>query len=199
MIDKNLSFSDQIKTLTSRVKKLIFVFKQLRYVADGPLLRTVYQALCQSIISYSITCWGGAAKTHIINLERAQRILLKVALFKHYRFPTTEVYKLTDVLTVRQLYILQTILKQHSLIDYANTVDKQLAKKRLQYNVCTQKRFRTAFINKFLCFQGARLYNNLNKTLSFFHNSKSECKKILTNWLKTLTYEETEHLLKILK
>ncbi|KAJ0169311.1 hypothetical protein K1T71_015195 [Dendrolimus kikuchii] len=58
-----------------------------------------------SILSYCITSWGGARKSHLIKLERAQRALLKVIKNKPFRYPTSDLYRECDILTVRQLLV----------------------------------------------------------------------------------------------
>lgn len=47
-------------------------------IASSIVIRQIYFALCQSIIIYNITSWGGATKTCIEILEIA-RVILKVA------------------------------------------------------------------------------------------------------------------------
>lgn len=105
-IDTNLNFRKHIDLLCTRVRKLIYAFKHLRNIADYTLIRQVYLALCQSTLTYCITSWGGAAKTILLPLERAQRSILKVATLRPYTFPTHELYTSCNVLTVRQLFIL---------------------------------------------------------------------------------------------
>jgi hypothetical protein len=73
IIDETLSFKPHIYNLVHRVRKLIYIFKTLRTIADSKLIKQIYLALCQSIIQYCITSWGGALKTNIMPLERAQR------------------------------------------------------------------------------------------------------------------------------
>ena len=73
----------------------------------------VYYALAQSIIDYCITSWGGASKSHLIEVERAQRALLKVGAGLPYRTPTVELYKDWDLLTVRQTFIMHIVIKKH--------------------------------------------------------------------------------------
>ncbi|PZC80993.1 hypothetical protein B5X24_HaOG213647 [Helicoverpa armigera] len=77
ILDERLSWRPHIEQTSSRVRKLIWAFKKVRQVAEFQLLRSIYQALAQSIISYCITAWGGACKSYMISLERAQRSLLK--------------------------------------------------------------------------------------------------------------------------
>lgn len=70
-LDQTLSFRHHIDILVSRLRKLIYILKTLKHVADRKVIKLVYFALCQSIVEYCITSWGGAAKTHLINLERS--------------------------------------------------------------------------------------------------------------------------------
>ena len=113
VLDDKLNWSPQIAAVTNRIRKLIYVFKNLRDVADAYILRMTYLALCQSIISYCICVWGGSAKTHIIELERGQRAVLKVMMRLPFRYPTEDLYKLCDVLTVRKLFIYQCLRRYH--------------------------------------------------------------------------------------
>lgn len=62
----------------------------------------VYKALAECIISYCISSWGGASKGNILLLERAQRMLLKVAMGLPFRYPTDKLYKKCEVLSVRK-------------------------------------------------------------------------------------------------
>lgn len=146
-------------------------------------------------MTYGITCWGGSPKTHILAVEQAQRLILKISLFKPYRFPTRALHEISHTLTVRQLYILHTALKQHSHTPYST----EIGINRRNFAVCSAVRSRTFFLNRFLVFQGPRLYNIINKDHSIFGLCKFKCKQIITNWLLTLNYEQTENILSIIK
>jgi hypothetical protein len=71
-----LNWIPHIELITARTRKLIWTFKTLSNVADFELLRNAYFALAQSVIGYCVSVWGGACKTHLLQLERAQRSLL---------------------------------------------------------------------------------------------------------------------------
>lgn len=194
-LDDRLSFEKHLKITAGRVRKLIYVFKKLRHVADTSVLKMVYTSLCESILTYGITSWGGAAKSHLLCLERAQRALLKVCKFKPILFPTTDLYRLCQVLTVRQLYILNTILKQHQ------------DKKPFPFSSRSARNppslvlecFNTSFSHRFHCFMGPFLYNKLNRTLLLHKLLKYSCKREVTNFLIGLDYNETENLIQPLK
>ncbi|KOB69236.1 Epithelial discoidin domain-containing receptor 1, partial [Operophtera brumata] len=116
-IDDKVTWRKHIETLTKRVRKFIYIFKYLREVADRKLLINIYNALCRSILAYCNVTWGGTCSTYMLQLERAQRAVLKVATFKPYRFPTADLFNECEVLTVRQMYILNIILTQHKSVD----------------------------------------------------------------------------------
>jgi hypothetical protein len=54
-LNKNLKFGKHFELLNGRIRKLMYVFKNLRQVATPKLIKQLYKALCQSLISYCIT------------------------------------------------------------------------------------------------------------------------------------------------
>lgn len=192
IIDSNLSFKDHIKLLSSRIRKLIYVFKRLRHVVDPLLLKQIYFALCQSIISYCISSWGGSPKTVIKPVEIAQRAILKICTFKPRFFSTTLLYQYCEVLNVRQLFLLTIILRQHKQIIY----DPKLTLRRRNRLVCTPNHQpHTSFIKRFFVFLGPFVYNKINSKLNIYSLNKTKCKNKVKEFLLTLTYEETEKLI----
>lgn len=192
VIDHNLNFNWHIESLSSRVRKLIYLFRKLRYVANNAIIRTTYFALCQSIISYCIAAWGGSSKTYMLQLERAQRAVLKVGTFRPLTFPTVELYTSWKVLTVRQLFIMHTLLYTHCRTPYIVT------NKRRKHHVCSVPKPNFTFTKRFLFFLGPYLYNKINKFTNHYQYPYQLCKKILAKWLLNKTYDETESLLEVL-
>ncbi|KAG7298231.1 hypothetical protein JYU34_019045 [Plutella xylostella] len=192
IVDQNLNFRSHIELLCGRVRKLIYIFKNLRHVMKPDLLKRIYYALCESLLTYCISSWGGAYKTILIHLEYAQRTILKVINFKPYRFPTIELYRSYKVLNVRQLFILATILHQHSKTPY----DPVAPTKRRKNIICSQVKCNTHFSNNFLPFLGPFLYNRINGYCFIHPLNRQECKHKVKEWLLLRTYDETEDLLK---
>lgn len=196
-IDDTLCFKQHINSLVTRVRKLMHIFKKMRYIGDTKLITQVYLALCQSIIQYCVTSWGGASKTAVLPLERAQRSVLKVAFSLPFLFPTSMLYKTCNVLTVRQIFIVKLILKQHSLLTFHTNY---LTNKRRNDIVCNPTSMsKHAFIKRFFIFLGPFLYNRINRELSIYSLNNYYCKKILHNYVQTLTYDQTEELLEVCK
>ncbi|RVE51752.1 hypothetical protein evm_003555 [Chilo suppressalis] len=114
MIDEHLKWDAHISLISGRIRKLMYVFKNLRTVTNLPLLIRVYKSLGESLICYCICAWGGAAQVHLIKLERAQRAVLKVLMSLPIRHPTASLYEKTKVLSVRKLFIYQVIRRLHN-------------------------------------------------------------------------------------
>lgn len=193
-IDENLNFKDHTKTLCGRIRKLIYIFKTLRHVTEPSVLKRIYFALCQSLISYCITSWGGSPKSTIKPIEVAQRAILKVCTFKPRLFPTSLLYEYCEVLTVRQLYLHKAVLMQHKKLIY----DPLILNRRTKHLVCPQSMtFKTKFSTRFSPFIGPYIYNKINKILNIYPMTQKCCKNILCDYLQKLTYEETENLLEV--
>lgn len=116
VLDENLNFKAHTNLLSGRVRKIINIMKLLRQSASLKVLYNVYFALCQSLIEYCLPSWGGALKSHLIQLERAQRSDLKVMLKKPFLYPTSKLYQESSILSVRQLFILKVTLKVHRTV-----------------------------------------------------------------------------------
>lgn len=191
MVDCTLSWTKHIDMLVSRVRKLMYPFKKLRAVAELPLLRTVYYALAQSLLMYCIVVWGGTFKTALLRLERAQRAVLKVMLTKNYRYPTLQIYRDVQVLTVRQLFVQQVVLRRHCSLSYNPNI---LINKRHKYAVCPVIPTRLALSVRHYLWLGNKLYNLINKNCNIYPRTRSQCKNIVRKFLLEQSYETTENM-----
>ncbi|KAG7303704.1 hypothetical protein JYU34_012261 [Plutella xylostella] len=192
VIDDKLRWKAHVDMTTSRVRKMIWVFRRLRGIADLKILNMLYYALCYSLINYCISVWGGCCKTFIIQLERAQRSVLKVMTSKPFRYPTNLLYSTCKVLTVRQIFIYHTIVNHHLIVPYDKTL---FVSARRNYKICNVPPTRTSYIQKQHYFLAPFLYNKLNAVVKFYSMTYTKCKKALLDHLLTLNYIETESLI----
>lgn len=191
ILDERLSWHQHIDHVNGRMRKLVWIFKKLRHIASQKLLSSIYLALAQSVTVYCIPIWGGAIKTKMIYVERAQRCILKTMFFKPYKFPTDELYKIAKVLSVRKLYILATVLKVHKALPY----DPALLTGRRQDRLAPVPTCNTVFARRQYYAQSALLYNKLHKLYHIYSLQYYNCKKVVINGLATLGYNEIEFLL----
>lgn len=185
-VDQKLTWQNHIEKLSGRVRKLVYFFKRTRNILNPKLLMTVYYALCQSILTYCISAWGGAYKSHLIRLERSQRMVLKIMLGKSYRYSTEQLYKDANVLTVRQLYISNIISNLE-----IDSVQK-ITRRRPMLPIL---KVNTAFARRHNSFMSAYVYNKICKTIDLQDMTKREKKSQLLKYLKELNYQTTEYLL----
>lgn len=190
VIDQRLSWHSHLELLSSRIRKLIWIFKTLRYVATNKVLTQVYTALAESILSYCIPVWGGASKIKFLELERSQRALLKVMFSKPYHFPTKELYSINNLLSVRKVYILQLILQRHkTVIIDINTKTKRRVNIRVETGIV-----KTKFASHQFAKKSAYVYKKVNSLINIYSLNSYKLKKVLTDWLTKLSYEEIEAL-----
>lgn len=195
-LDWNLSWASHIDVLSTRTRRLIFTFKYLRHVATPKLMKTVYFALAQSVLSYCILVWGCACKTKLIKLERAQRSLLKVMNFKPYRYPTNLLYKESEVLSIRQLFLQRLINKQHTSTPYDSKIQ---IKKRKTSSIFKTHKFNTSFARKHPFYLGPLVYNKLNRILDIYRLNHYHLNKSTRKWLLQQNYDSTESFILSLK
>lgn len=192
-VDSTLSWNEHINSLVGRVRKLIYVFKNLRASADFPTLKTVYYALAHSILTYCITAWGNSGKTLLLRVERAQRAILKVMSRKPIHFPTNELYALCEVPRVRHAFVLGTVLRKHSELPYrADPVEHR----RRSIPVCRIESVRIELVRRQYTYLSSILYNRVNRVCHIYSLNRRECRVSVDKWLHGLTYEELENLVK---
>lgn len=192
MLDHRLSWHPHIDFASSRIRKLIWIFKILRHVTTKKLLIQIYLALAQSILGYCISVWGGASKMKFLQLERAQRSLLKVMFFKPFRFSTERIYNYCELLTVRKLYILQSTLKVHRVTTFSSNSNQHNKRRNVTAYIPPM---RTKFGNSQFTNKSRFLYNKINKKMNINPLCIYQFKKILTAWLLSLNYDAVETLM----
>lgn len=200
ILDDKLNWKPHIDSLVSKTRKLLHIFKKLRNVTKGSLIKTVYFSLCQSILTYCIVVWGCAGKTILLKLERAQRSALKVAFNKKFRYPTFDLYSENRLLTVRQLYIQKATLRFHKQAlgcMRPSQTAKNLRSIPSRERPWTIPRTKTAFARRFYQHMGPFMYTNINNELQILTKSAFQTKKILFRWLIAKTYMATESFLNI--
>ncbi|KAH9639853.1 hypothetical protein HF086_015704 [Spodoptera exigua] len=80
-VDDGLDWKEHIGAIAARSRKMIYIFKDLRQVADHRLVIQTYRVLWECLIRYCVCVWGGACKSYLITVENTQRALLKIIMF----------------------------------------------------------------------------------------------------------------------
>lgn len=108
-VDCKLKWELHINSLVMRIRKQIYIFKTIRNIMSLKLLKNVYFSLCQSILIYGISAWGGAADTYIKLLNTAHKSLIRTMFKKPYLHPTENLLIKNKILDIRKLFIKKII------------------------------------------------------------------------------------------
>lgn len=133
--------------------------QKLRHLAGLDVLKLVYYSLCQTIVTFCISVWGGAAKTILLQLERSQRAVLKVMNCKPLKYPTTRLHNECKHLTVRKMFVLQTVSRKHRTLQYNPENQNICSSYRFYPNVT----FRSALAKPHFRIVAGHLYSTLNE------------------------------------
>jgi hypothetical protein len=193
-IDQNLSYKTHIANLSKRLRKSIYIMKSIRNSAPRNIVILVYKALCQSLLMYCIKVWGGSAKTILMELERAQRAVLRVMLRKPFRHRTNQVYQECKVLRVRQLFIQRAVTDIHRKTLKCKDYDK-LVKQRV-YKVPLPN-INTAFAKRHPRFLLPYIYNKVCRKVDIKTRTTYGAQRVVEDWLMQLDYSETEGILQM--
>ena len=96
LIDQNFTWKEHISYVTTKIRKLIYKFYELRHVLSLSTLKMVYYALVETVLSCGWVVWGSA--TILKKLQVAQKYIIKIMLFKNKRFSTEFLFKESQVL-----------------------------------------------------------------------------------------------------
>lgn len=111
----------------------------------------------------------------------------KKMCIKPNRYPTKQLYEDCEVLTVRQLFILQSVLRTH------RSMPKSDPKKRT--NIPSGVKHKTSFAQHQFYVLSKHVYKNLHKKLNILDLNRYMLKKKICQWLLQQDYVATENLL----
>ena len=113
-------------------------------------------------------------------------------VFKKKWYLTDDLFHLSNLLSVRKIYITLIVLKKHKSLSY----DADIKTKRRKDMLLNIPRTRTVLASMQFRKRSAALYKKINKHIYIYPKNYYESKKNITEWIQTLTYNETETLLK---
>lgn len=175
-MDYNLKWSEHINNIKNKMRSLTVLFYKIRFL-DKSIIRQIYMALCNSILLYGITCWGGTNRTDINTLHTTQKMIVKVAFSLPLKFPSEELFKHTNILSVYKLYIRQILVKsiQNHTLNATEIIDRRTGKYiKPSYTLLTSSRNSPNYMGK-------TIFNNLNNEVKSLIKSLCESHSNNTN------------------
>ena len=109
VLDQKLTFSDHIEYITNKVNRalglLIRTFQSAshRCKLNRQAILAVYNANVRSVLEYCSVIWGGAAKSHVVRIERIQhKFLMWLAMYSNCA--SLEYSRLLSLYNIQHLY-----------------------------------------------------------------------------------------------
>lgn len=161
MLDDKLRWDAHIDMLFGRLKKLVYIFYNLRSVFNRTLLTAVYKSFIESALTYGIIVWGGTYSCVLNPIQILQKYIIKVMLFKRKRFPSDELFAEAGLLDIKGLYILKTLSFMIRNPEIRTYVDHIYNTRHRSMSALVIPRMRTSHCQKFINYTGTKLYNLL--------------------------------------
>ena len=192
-MDSKLNWSKHIIQLSDRLRKLIYVFRELRYVLSRKTIKMTYMALCQSLMIYGIVGWGACTKQALDPLIKTQKLLLRIINRKPNDYQSERLFKESKVLDVKQLFIKYLLIFFHKHKDKHDQSQQNCNTRRSQKQNFLIPRVQTTFAQRQPFFLGPRLYNDIEEKWKHLKNIQ-EFKHNINKWLFELGRSESENL-----
>ena len=128
----------------------------------------------------------------MLEIERAQRSVLKAIFKRPFRFPTSALYSEAKVLTVRQMFIYKIVLLTHSSSKSLACYNSLLSKRIFALPL---PRVQSDIGKRFGDYIRVSTYKSVLKQCNLKERSVPEAKILIFNLLQPLTYTETEAIL----
>lgn len=108
-IDSKLSWEPQINELCTKLRKNVFLMRQLSQTVDRVTLIQCYYAFIHSNLSYGNLVWGGAAPIHTKKVFSLQKSAVRIIENLEPTQTCKNIFKKLKILTLPSLFIFLTV------------------------------------------------------------------------------------------
>lgn len=185
-LDEHLKWKSHVEYIVRRLSALTRKFYQIRDILSRENLRMVYFSLAESLIRYCILIWGGLYQESLKALNIIQRGILKILFKKDRKHSTEALFSEVEVMTVRQLYVCSCLMWMYRNNNGSN--DEQSVHYLRDEIVTRHHRaaevpfFRSSHLQRFVFFQGPKLFNMLPPEIKEI-STKSRFKKTIIRFI----------------
>lgn len=127
-IDRRFSWNIHIDKICKSLRGCLAQFYRLQFCVGVEVLKIVYYALVQSLIRYGLKCYGNSAATHISKIEVLNKKIIKIIakkLIHEENLVNYDVYRVTNLMTVSNLYKYVIILDNYYKDEYKVPANQQ--------------------------------------------------------------------------
>lgn len=177
-LDSQLKWDIHINYVAKKMRFLLYRFKYFSQIFKIEQMRILYYALVQSHFTYGIVAWGAATSNHVSNLETIQKLILKVIYKKPTNYPSNDLYKETALLDIRQLFFMQTVIRQHKNKHELQQIEHNYNTRHRENSTVILKPEKNVLLRSYL-YLGPKLYNLIS-----LENKRINSDKLFKNKIK---------------
>ena len=182
-IQVNLKWSQQIESLTSKLKTRITGLEKLKYVMGCSTKKNIVQGVFNSVLCYCLPLFGGCSKAEINQLQIQQNRAAHCVLTLPPRTSRAVLFDKLGWLTVQQLIAYHTMIAVYRVREKKEPehLANFLTRDNVYGNIIVQKSKLELYRNSFV-YRGSTLWNKLPKELRKL-SKIGDFKKRLRTWI----------------
>ena len=190
IINDKLNYNSHVLSLSKKLSAVVGVMSKLYHFVPCAVLRQVYFALFQSVLSYGIAVWGGCGRTTRGRIERVQRRAFKLL----DKLPP----QLQHPLSFENLYLYNVSCQFHRPLSgdelsnhFQAKINNLLPDHSYQIRFYNSDNillpsFRKSVSQRQFLFKGIKIWNERPDCVRYLTN-KREFKEQMRSWLDSLT------------
>ena len=195
ILDDNLNFRQQLKSLETKIARVVGILYKLKYLLPENAMLNLYYALVHSNHIYGILVWGNTFPSYLSKLSKLQNKAIRIVTGKNWNDSANPLYQKLNILPLVSLlnFEISKFVCQHdksklptSFLNYF-TLTKNVHSRRTRAscnNQLTISLFKTQKTQRYIEYTVAKIWNSIPiwiKKYSFQKFKKHYKKFLITN------------------
>ena len=171
IIQENLSWKPHIDAVCNKVSKATAILAKLKHYLPKYVLSIIYNSLCISHMTYALSVWGAAPKSHMNRLQKLQKKGIRHVCNAKYNAHTHPLFKKEKILQINDLFKfqctkimfkrLQNRLHQYHSTQIIMNYERQTIATRQRYDVIIEPHKNNFFQTNSINFKIGTTWNEL--------------------------------------
>ena len=116
-INHNLSFSQQLDSLSIKLRHANGALSKIRHVANKSVLCSVFNSLFMSHLSYGCQSWAQNINLNTSRIYKLQKSATRILTFSDFQAHSDPLFKELKILKISQLVNLQNLVLVHEALN----------------------------------------------------------------------------------
>ncbi len=172
LFDNKLNWKQHIQHVNMKISKGIGILAKLRHFLPSSTLRNLYHAFIAPHITYALTTWGSALKSHLDKLCRNLKKAVRVICFEKSTASSKPLFSQLGILNFEDSYTLECAKFMSDIENnnqpqlFCNLFQKTTSRHNYNTRQATQNLFsfpsvRTNVRKNAITFKGIKIWNNI--------------------------------------